>query len=233
MEDIVRAEANEVVEIDIWAMCKELFRKWYIIILAGIACGILLMLFTLIKSGTRYVSTGSAYLLSKTDRSTAITSAELSASAALAGDFAQVLRSNDVMKETIDTLGLKLTPAALKDKVTVTNDSGTRVVRLQVSDKNAQQAQKIAQTIFECANSKASNISSTLHVTIIDEPTLPRTVTRPSMKGALVKGVLLGVVLACAYFVIMWFIRQPMRDEREAANCLKTMNLGSIPAEKM
>ena len=173
MDDNAYLSDNTEVEINILSFVKELLRKWYIIALAAIVCLLLLSVYTLAKADRRYTSTASAYLLSKTDRTTAITTAELSASATLAADFAQIVTSNDTMKGAIEKLGLTMSPAALKSAVKATNTSGNRVVSISVADSNAEQAQKIAQAILEVANEKAASISSTLYVEVVDQPSLP------------------------------------------------------------
>ena len=232
MSEEYRIEDSDVIEIDLISLCKELIRKWYVVAIVAVIAAVLMAAYTLISAGTKYVSTGSAYLLSKTDRSTAITSGELTASATLAGDFVQVLQGNDVMQATIEKLNLSMTPAALKSAVTVSNTSDTRVVTIKVSDKKAAQAQKIADTILEVADEKAASISSTLHVEIIDKPNLPRSATRPSIKSALVKGFIIGFMIACLYTVIAWLIKRPIWDERDAANYFKAPVLGSLPMGK-
>ena len=232
MIEAYHTDDMESIEINLFSLVKELIRKWYLAVIVALLTAVIFGVFSLVKAGTKYVSTGSAYLLSKTDHSTAITSSELTASATLAGDFVQVLQSNDVMRETIEILNLSVSPATLKSAVTVSNSSGTRVVTIKVSDKNAAQAQKIAETIFEVADKKATAISSTLHVEVIDKPSLPKSVTRPSIRGSLVKGFVIGLIIAFACMTIAWFVKRPVWDEEDAAYYLKAPVLGVIPAEK-
>ncbi len=230
-ENTMPVESGEI-EINVLSLIKELIRKWYIIAAVAVCCAILMIVYTFISADRRYTSTASAYLLSKTDRSTAITTAELSASATLAADFVQILGSTDTVQETINRLNLHIPASTLKSAVTVSNTSGNRVVTLKVKDKDAAQAQKIAETMLTVAGEKAASISQTLYIEVVDQPSLPTSIAKPGIKSAAIKGFLLGFVIACAYIVVRWFIRKPIWDEADMEDYFKAPSLGSITAEK-
>ena len=230
-ENAVPVEPGEI-EINVLSLLKELVRKWYIIAGVAVCCAILMILYTFVRADRRYTSTASAYLLSKTDRSTAVTTAELTASATLAADFAQIVESTDAAKETISRLNLNIPASTLKSAVTASYASGNRVVTIKVKDTDAAQAQKIAETLLTVAEEKAASISKTLYVEVIDKPSLPASVSKPSLKSPFVKGFLLGFIAACAYIVIRWFIRKPIWDEADTVDYFKAPSLGSITADK-
>ncbi len=219
-------------EIDILTLFKALIKKWYIIAAAAVGIALILAAYTLVTGESKYVSKASAYLLNKADMTTAITTGELSSSATIAGDFVEMVTSNDVLKETVKKLELNMSAAELKKNLTVTNASGTRIVNIQVSDKNAERAQKIVQAILETADEKAASISPTLHVQIMDNPTLPASLTRPGIRNSLVRGFMIGFVAACVYIVLKWLIKRPVLDERDAKIYFGSTVLGSIPADK-
>ncbi len=230
-ENSAAAESNEI-EINILSLLKELFRKWYVIAGAAVCCAVLMIIYTFISADRRYTSSASAYLLSKTDRSTAITTAELNASATLAADFAQIVESTDAAKETIARLELNLPVSAFKNSVSASYTSGNRVVTLKVKDQDAARAQTIAETLLAVAEEKAAAISKTLHVEVVDKPSLPASVSKPNLKSPFVKGFLLGFIVACAYIVILWFVRKPIWDETDAEEYFKAPSLGCITVDK-
>ncbi len=230
-ENAVPVESGEI-EINVLSLIKELCRQWYIIAAAAVCCAVLMIIYTFISADRRYTSSASAYLLSKTDRSTAITTAELSASATLAADFVQILGSTDTMQETINRLNLQTSASTLKSAVTISNTSGNRVVTLKVKDKDAAQAQKIGETMLAVAGEKAVSISQTLYIEVVDKPSLPTSISIPGLKSPFVKGFLLGFVIACAYVLVRWFIRKPIWDEADTEDYFKAPSLGSIAAKK-
>ncbi|MBQ5961152.1 MAG: hypothetical protein IJL53_10915 [Firmicutes bacterium] len=230
-ENAVPVESGEI-EINVLSLIKELIRKWYIIAAAAICCAILMIVYTFISADRRYTSTASAYLLSKTDRSTAITTAELSASATLAADFVQILGSTDTLQETINRLELQVPVSTLRSAVSISNISGNRVVTLSIKDNDAAQAQKIGETMLAVAGEKAASISQTLYIEVVDKPSLPSVVSKPGFKSPFVKGFLLGFIIACAYVLVRWFIRKPICDEEDVKDYFKVPSLGSITADK-
>lgn len=230
-ENAVPVESGEI-EINVLSLLKELVRKWYIIAAAAICCAILMIIYTFISADRRYTSTASAYLLSKTDRSTAITTAELSASATLAADFVQILGSTDTLQETINRLELQVPVSTLRSAVAISNTSGNRVVAISVKDNDAAKAQKIGETMLAVAGEKAATISQTLYIEVVDKPSLPAATSKPGLKSPFVKGFLLGFIIACAYVVVRWFIRKPIWDEEDVKDYFKVSSLGSITADK-
>ena len=230
-ENVIPTESNEI-EIDLLSLLRELIRKWYIIAAAMVCFTLLLIVYSLISADRRYTSSASAYLLSKTDRSTAITTAELNASATLAADFAQILENNDTLKETASRLDLPKSAGALKEAVSVSYTSGNRIVTLKVKDQEAAQAQKIAETLLAVAGEKASAISKTISVEVVDKPTLPASVSRPGLKSPLKRGVFIGFILACAYIVIQWFVRKPIWSETDMEDYFKAPSLGSVSIKR-
>lgn len=226
-ENCFPAESEEI-EINVLSLLKELIRKWYIIAATALVCAALLIANTFIHADRRYTSSASAYLLSKTDRTTAITTAELSASATLAADFAQIVQSMDVAREIVSRLNLSESIDALKSAISTSYTSGNRIVTIRVKNKEAELAQKIGETLLTVAEEKASSISKTLYIEVVDRPNMPSSISKPEMKSPLIKGFLLGFVFACACIIIKWFIRKPIWDETDAEDYLKVPSLGSL-----
>ena len=134
---------NSEVEIDLLEVLHILLDRFWIILLSGIAGGLVFIAATLLFITPQYESTTKMYVLSKQDNNT-ITSSDMQTSLSLTKDYAELIKSRTVTEGVISKLNLDLTHEGLLGKMTIDSAADTRILSISVRDKDPYVACEIA-----------------------------------------------------------------------------------------
>jgi RNA polymerase sigma factor (sigma-70 family) len=155
---------DDYIEIDLVELFYAIISRWTIILLTTVVLATLGYCYGRFVVTPVYSSNSALYVLSK---STSITSmADIQVGANLTNDYMVVIKGRPVLEQVIENLGLDMDYDALKNKVSVTNESNTRILNISVRDHDIKLAKVIAD---EIANVSSSFISEKMDQ---DPPTI-------------------------------------------------------------
>ena len=222
---------NNTTTIDLVELCAVLWQRAHIIVLCGIAVGLLAFIGTRMFITPQYVSTTRVYIMTKdTTEENKVTTSDLVAGSYLTEDYAEIVKSYTVVEQTIALLDLEdITPENLMSRISVSTSSDSRIMVISVSDSNPKQAQEIANALRECASVQIENILGENSVDLIDSATLPASPSSPNVKENLVRGVLLGMMLAIAVFTVFYMFDTTIKTTEDIENYLGLNTLVRIP----
>ncbi|MCW1043146.1 YveK family protein, partial [Streptococcus anginosus] len=83
-----------------------------------------------------------------------LTNQDLQAGTYLVKDYKEIILSQDVLAKVIDDLKLNVQPSALAKKINVTVPTDTRIVSIAVSDGDAKEAARVANSLRQVAAEK-------------------------------------------------------------------------------
>ena len=223
-------EKDEEIEIDLLELAQELLSKWYLILLAAILVGALAFGYARFFVQPVYSSTSTMFVLSK---STSITSmADIQVGTSLTKDYEEVVTSRPVLDTVIRDLNLDTSYSALVKKLSVSNPTNTRFLRITVTDKDVNLAKAIAD---EVADVSARFISekmdqdppNILHYGYTDGERVNR-----SPAGYALIGALLGVVIACAIITLVYLLDDTITTPDDLEKITGLNVLATLPLEK-
>jgi capsular polysaccharide biosynthesis protein len=223
-----RINENEGTEIDLLEVFHVLLGKWWVIACAAVLCGLVALLYTQLFVTPQYRSETKMYVLNRQKEGT-LTTSDLQMASLLTKDYMEIIKSRTVAESVIDEMGLDLTPAQLKSKITVSAPSDARVISIAVTDANPARARDIANRVRECAAKQIQAVMDIEAVNVVDVANMPTEKYSPSLKKNTLIGALAGAVLAAGILVLQYVLNDTIKSSDDVTRYLGLSTLGSIP----
>ena len=178
-----------------------------------------------------YTATTDMYVLASSEgsNSSSALSSDLSASQMLTNDVATLLQSDRVMSDAADQLGL---PSLRGYNITVTSESTTRVITLQVTSSDAQGSANVANALADCVSNVAQEVMNVESVNVIDEAPTPEAPSGPNRMLYVAVAAMAGLFAAVAIVVLMDVIDTRVRSAEDVEELLELPVIGRIPEKK-
>lgn len=223
-----RIEDNDEIEIDLGEIFHLIMNRLLIIILSGMIVGLLAILGTMFLITPKYESTTKMYVLSKQDSDT-LTNSDMQISTLITQDYAELIKSRTVTEGVIAQLGLETTHEKLLGKLTVDTPEDTRVISITVKDKDPYAARDIANAIRDVSADHIQKVMDIKAVNVVEQANIPTKKASPSLaKNGLIGGVL-GVFLALAVILVIYFANDTIKTSEDVERYLGLSVLGNIP----
>ena len=163
------------------------------------------------------------------DNTTTVSNDNITSAKNMIDTYAVIIKSNLVLNDVIQRLGLDITYSQLADSITVGSVNSTQIMAITVTNENPGLAGKIAQTIAEVAPDvivekvEAGSCKAVSDVEIGTTPVYPQT------KKATLLCALAGMVAACALLVVSHLLHNYIVDDEDVQKKLDLPVLGFIP----
>ncbi len=221
---------DEYIEIDLIELFYAIISRWAVILLATVGLATLAYCYGRFLVTPVYSSNSALYVLSK---STSITSmADIQVGANLTNDYMVVIKGRPVLEQVIENLGLDMNYDTLNNKVSVKNESNTRILTISVRDTDIKMAKVIAD---EIANVSSSFISEKMDQ---DPPTIlqygytdTKRVNRSPNSYALI-GALLGFIISAGVVVLIYLLNDKIMTPEDLEKRTGLNTLATLPLER-
>ncbi|WP_276866871.1 YveK family protein [Enorma massiliensis] len=202
-----------------------------LVIMLPIVCMVAMGLASVLMMNDTYTATTDMYVLASSEgsNSSSALSSDLSASQMLTNDVATLLQSDRVMSDAADQLGL---PNLRGYDITVTSESTTRVVTLQVTSSDAQGSANVANALADCVSNVAQEVMNVESVNVIDEAPTPEAPSGPNRMLYVAVAAMAGLFAAVAIVVLMDVIDTRVRSAEDVEELLELPVIGRIPEMK-
>lgn len=170
------------------------------------------------------------YAQSKTDPEE-ITASGLTANRQLASTYSYIVKSNTVMKEASAKLkdeGVYYSFSQLRGMTTMAT-TNTEIFTLTVSSTDRKHIKLIADTIANAGVDRIRAIVTNGDVKILDVAETPAAPYSPNITTNTITGALVGLLLACVFFVIRALTDTTIWNEEDLSKQYDIPVLGSIP----
>lgn len=202
-----------------------------LVIMLPIVCMVAMGLASVLMMNDTYTATTDMYVLASSEgsNSSSALSNDLSASQMLTNDVATLLQSDRVMTDAADQLGL---PNLRGYDITVTSESTTRVITLQVTSSDAQGSANVANALADCVSNVAQEVMNVESVNVIDEAPTPEAPSGPNRMLYVAVAAMAGLFAAVAIVVLMDVIDTRVRSAEDVEELLELPVIGRIPEMK-
>lgn len=176
-----------------------------------------------------YQSQTQVVLLNDNSSNTAITATDVQLSNNLVKTYAEIVKSSNVLDQTVKNLNLNYSGEALRNKLTISTVTSTQLITIKVSDKSATEAQLIANEIAKVFKQEIKKIYNIDNVQIVDTADLANApyninlIRQTALYAAI--GLALGIGVACA----MYLLDTSIKDSETVENRVGLTVLGVIP----
>lgn len=224
-------EANTI-EIDVLSLLRTIWRKKFLILLTAILTTGLAFAYSAFLATPQYDSTTRLYVVTQSsDNVAGITNQDLQAGSFLVKDYKEIILSQDVLKNVTTTLGIT---EDIKDKLTVTIPTDTRILSITVRDSDPNQAATIANTLRDEAAKKIIEVTKVSDVTTLEAALPAEKPSTPQTKRNLVLGFIVGAFLATALVLVLEVLDDRVKRPQDIEEGLGMTLLGVVPqADKL
>ena len=227
MEENTIRQTDEI-EIDLWEICLVLIHNLALIISVGIMVALGAFLFTQLLVTPTYESTTKIYILNKQENAS-VTYSDIQLGTQLTKDYAELIQSRFVLEEVVQGMGLDLTYEQMKEKVSVTTPTDTRILAITVKDSDPVMAMKMANAIREAAAVHIMNVMDIQAVNVAETANMPMKKASPSVLKNTFIGGLLGVFLIIAVVLVRYLMDDTVKTPVDVEKYLQLSTLAVIP----
>ena len=214
---------------DLVDLGKQLLFHWKLILLSMILCGGIAFVYCRYFVTPRYSSTSGLYVFSK---STSVTSlADLQIGSSLTKDYETVITSRPVLDRVITRLKLEEDYPSLRDKISITNPSDSRILYITATDPDPELAKEIADRTASIASTFISQKMDQDPPSIIQTgytdapPVYPRTLRTTAI------AMLIGFLASAAFITIRYLMNDSILTPEDVQEKLGLNVLASLPLE--
>ena len=227
MEENTIRQTDEI-EIDLWEICLVLIHNLALIISVGIMVALGAFLFTQLLVTPTYESTTKIYILNKQENAS-VTYSDIQLGTQLTKDYAELIQSRFGLEEVVQGMGLDLTYEQMKEKVSVTTPTDTRILAITVKDSDPVMAMKMANAIREAAAVHIMNVMDIQAVNVAETANMPMKKSSPSVLKNTFIGGLLGVFLIIAVVLVRYLMDDTVKTPEDVEKYLQLSTLAVIP----
>lgn len=226
----MKNQDNQTVEIDVLSLVKTLWRRKFLIIVTAFAMAIVALGYSTFIIKPNYTSTTRIYVVNRqANGNSTLTNQDLQAGTYLVKDYKEIILSQDVLAKVIDDLKLNVQPSALAKKINVTVPTDTRIVSIAVSDGDAKEAARIANSLRQVAAEKVIAVTKVADVTTLEEAEVPNSPSSPNIRRNTLIGFLAGGVLISVVILVVEVLDDRVKKPEDVEEALGITLLGVVP----
>ncbi|BBD43277.1 CspC family polysaccharide chain length determinant protein [Streptococcus anginosus] len=226
----MKNQDNQTVEIDVLSLVKTMWRRKFLIVVTAFAMAIVALGYSTFIIKPNYTSTTRIYVVNRqANENSTLTNQDLQAGTYLVKDYKEIILSQDVLAKVIDDLKLNVQPSALAKKINVTVPTDTRIVSIAVSDGDAKEAARIANSLRQIAAEKIIAVTKVSDVTTLEEAEVPNSPSSPNIRRNTLIGFLAGGVLISVVILVVEVLDDRVKKPEDVEEALGITLLGVVP----
>ena len=201
-----RTESNseDDEEIDLRELGYMLWKHIVQIVMCLVAGAVLAFCYTTFLVTKQYTATASMYVIG--NQNSVIDMSALQIGSQVTADYQELITSEGLLNGVIDDLKLDMNYNTLVSKISLTNPSGTRVLKISVTDSDPQMAADIANAVAKQAKAKLPEYTKGTAPEIYNEAAVPSKPSSPSVKKNTMLGGIGLAAIYIAYLCIVFFM---------------------------
>lgn len=161
-----------------------------------------------------------------------LTQTDLNLNQKLVPTYSKILKSKKVINETISRLDLDMTYEELANKISITSESDNDVIKIVVSDRNAEEAATIANSVATVFKNEITYIYNLQNITTLDRAEVEdEPYNIHTIRDSIIFFVV-GFILAIAIVFVIYYFDTSIKSSEELEEKLKITVLGSVPMYK-
>ena len=227
-------EDEEYMTIDLRKIFYQIMQNIVTIGLITLACAVAGYLVSAFLIKPTYSASAQMLVNNRRDEqqsTAAISQSDINASSSLVSTYSIILKSHDVLEKVIDDCNLSYSAETLSKMVTVSSVNSTQVMRISVTNGNAQEALDICADLVKLAPDAIIRTIDAGSVTTVSSPyTTGRPVSPSKSRNTLIAG-LLGLFACLVYIVIKEITNDKFKTTDDIRTVLDLNILGVIPEE--
>lgn len=219
-------------ELDLKELISMFLEKKLLIILVVIIFALMGAIYTLKFVTPIYQSTTSLVLAQiggdNSEESNSITSSDIALNTNLIDNYRVIAKSKSVAQEVIDNLNLDTTVEILRNRISVTTESDSEVIKITVLDEDPELACKITTEVAEIFMGKVETIYKVNNITVLDKAEMETTPSNINLTKNIVIFAFVGGILIAGYILLINMLDTTVKTDTDIEKALDIPVLASI-----
>ncbi len=158
-----------------------------------------------------------------------ITSSDIGLAQNLIGTYSKLVKSKNILRQTINNLQLNETEDTLKNKITVSEIEDSEIIKIAVKDENPVQAMKAANEITNVFAKTVTDIYKINNVYTVDEAEEPIVPCNVNHIRDIAIFFIIGLVISVIYVLVSNMFDNTIKDADDIESNSELITLVSIP----
>ena len=220
-------EENEVIDLtEILSAVRQHLLKLIFVTLAAALVGFTASKFLMTP---KYDSSAPMIVNTRQDVNANVTSDQINSATKLVSTYSIIIKSDTVLQQVIDNLGLNLTYAQLNKRVTVAAVDDTQVMKITVQSDSPEWARQVCEQIITVAPDVIKEAVEAGFVKVISNASLATEPVSPNIKKNTMLAAAVGFVLVIGIIVLQVLLDNKINTEEDVTKYLDMTVLGVIP----
>lgn len=177
----------------------------------------------------KYDSSALMIVNTRQDVNANVTSDQINSATKLVSTYSIIIKSDTVLQQVIDNLGLNLTYAKLNKRVTVAAVDDTQVMKITVQSDSPEWARQVCEQIITVAPDVIKEAVEAGSVKVISNPSLATEPVSPNIMKNTMLAAAVGFVLVIGIIVLQVLLDNKINTEKDVTKYLDMTVLGVIP----
>lgn len=177
----------------------------------------------------KYDSSALMIVNTRQDVNANVTSDQINSATKLVSTYSIIIKSDTVLQQVIDNLGLNLTYAQLNKRVTVAAVDDTQVMKITVQSDSPEWARQVCEQIITVAPDVIKEAVEAGSVKVISNPSLATEPVSPNIMKNTMLAAAVGFVLVISIIVLQVLLDNKINTEEDVTKYLDMTVLGVIP----
>ena len=224
---------TDEVEIDLLEVFGVLLHWAWLIVLVGLAAGIVTFCVSKFALPEEFQSTTKVYVLNRSNGShDTPTYQDLQMSTQLTKDYREMITSRYVLEKVITDLQLDWSYERLKKAVSVTTPTDSRIIQITVTDHDPADAQTICRAVRDEASKHIQSVMDIDAINLVDDANYPDKKSAPSNGKNALLGAVLAALVVSAFVVLRYLLDDTIKTSDDIENYLQMSCLAMIPLDE-
>ena len=220
-------EENEVIDLtEILSAVRQHLLELIFVTLAAALVGFTASNFLMTP---KYDSSALMIVNTRQDVNANVTSDQINSATKLVSTYSIIIKSDTVLQQVIDNLGLNLTYAKLNKRVTVAAVDDTQVMKITVQSDSPEWARQVCEQIITVAPDVIKEAVEAGSVKVISNPSLATEPVSPNIMKNTMLAAAVGFVLVIGIIVLQVLLDNKINTEEDVTKYLDMTVLGVIP----
>lgn len=220
-------EENEVIDLVeiLYAIRQHLLE----VILATVVAAIIGFAASKFLMTPQYSSSAMMIVNTRQDVTSNVTSDQINSATKLVATYSIIIKSDTVLQQVIENLGLGMTYSELNSRVSVQAVDDTQVMKITVNSTSPEWAQTVCDEILAVSPDIIKEAVEAGSVKVISKASLNPNPVSPNVKKNTALGAMVGLVLALGVIVLQVILDNKINTEEDVTKYLDMTVLGVIP----
>lgn len=220
-------EENEVIDLtEILSAVRQHLLELIFVTLAAALVGFTVSKFLMTP---KYDSSALMIVNTRQDVNANVTSDQINSATKLVSTYSIIIKSDTVLQQVIDNLGLNLTYAQLNKRVTVAAVDDTQVMKITVQSDSPEWARQVCEQIITVAPDVIKEAVEAGSVKVISNASMATEPVSPNIKKNTMLAAAVGFVLVIGIIVLQVLLDNKINTEEDVTKYLDMTVLGVIP----